>query len=59
MRCAVPLLIFLPYLVFFSNGFVFPLECIDGIMGTPTYGSTSAIFTVCANNTIDGAPSLI
>jgi hypothetical protein len=42
-----------------AAAFDLPHECSDGIMTTPTYGTTRAVSTVCANDTIDGPPSLI
>lgn len=41
------------------RGLDLPLDCSDGIMTTPTYGTTGAVFTACSNNTIHRPPSLI
>jgi hypothetical protein len=35
-----------------STKFDLPLQCTNGIMTTPTYNMTDAVFTVCANITI-------
>jgi hypothetical protein len=47
------------YLSAITEAFELTLECTDGIMSTPTYNTAGAIFTACANNTINGAPSLV
>lgn len=45
----------------YSNAYKLPLNCApnSGIMTTPTYGTTGAIFTVCAQNLINTSPSPI
>jgi hypothetical protein len=44
----------LPFVTASSNAYTLPLNCApnSGIMTTPTYGITGAIFTVCAQTTI-------
>jgi hypothetical protein len=43
------------------NAYTLPVNCApnSGIMTTPTYGTTNAIFTVCAQTTIYSPPSPI
>lgn len=44
-----------------SSAYTLPVDCAPngGIMTTPTYGMTGAIFTVCAQTTIHSSPSPI
>ena len=44
-----------------SRAYTLPLNCAanGGIMTTPTYGTTGAMFTVCVQNTINSLPSAI
>jgi len=43
----------------FSHAQPLPLQCTTGIMATPRFGTTNAVFTVCSNLTIPATPSLI
>jgi len=53
--------VLLPFLGWSANACTLPLNCApnNGTMTTPTYGTTGAIFTVCAQTTILSSPSLI
>jgi hypothetical protein len=44
-----------------SNGYTLSLDCApdNGTMTTPTFGTTGALFTVCAQTTINSPPSPI
>jgi len=58
MRLSTSLLVALLAL---SNAYTLPLACApdDGILTTPTFGTTGALFTVCAQNTINSSPTPI
>ncbi|TVY84081.1 hypothetical protein LSUE1_G001526 [Lachnellula suecica] len=44
-----------------ANAYSLPVNCANnsGIMTTPTYGTTGAVFTVCAQDFINGSPSTV
>lgn len=44
-----------------AHAYTLPLNCAPNgtIMTTPSYGTTDAVFTVCAQDTINSSPSLV